>query len=132
MMRVLFILAFVALGIPALIYLLWFVHCTLDRCWVRHARRFCRQNGLEIGRLRWQPAFEQSGVKTESTLVQLDCFDAQKQRKLVLLLVWPFGVRKVLSDGKYPESYDEQWPASNDRPATLGSSGVTKGPPSVN
>lgn len=54
--------------------------------------------------------FEPSGVKTEFTLVQLDCFDTQKQRRLVLLRVWPLGVRKLLSDEKYPESYDEQWP----------------------
>jgi hypothetical protein len=113
MMRVLLIVALVVLGIPALMYVFWFVHCTLDRCCVRHARRFCRQNGLEIRRSRCQPAFEKSGVKTESTLVQLDCFDAQKQRKLVLLLVWPFGVRELVSDEKYPESYDEQWPQTS-------------------
>jgi len=57
--------------------------------------------------------FELSGgkrLKTESTRVQLDCFDAQRQRRLVLLLVWPFGVRKLLSDEIYPESYDSEWP----------------------
>jgi hypothetical protein len=57
--------------------------------------------------------FEPSGdrrVKTEFTLVQLDCFDAQKQRRLVLLRVWLLGVRKMLSDEMYPERYDEQWP----------------------
>jgi hypothetical protein len=100
-------------AIPVVLYLFWVVHCTLDRVCVRHARQFCRRHGLEICRVRWQPAFQPSGgkrVKTESTLVQLDCFDAQKQRRLVLLLVWPFGVRKMVSDEKYPESYDEQWP----------------------
>jgi hypothetical protein len=110
MMRVLFILAIVVFGIPALMYLAWVVHCTLDRCCVRHARRYCRKNGLEISRLRWQIAFEPSGVKTEFTLVQLDCFDAQKQRRLVQLLTWPLGVKKVVSNDKYPESYDDQWP----------------------
>lgn len=111
MSRVLIIAGYVA-AIPALIYLLWVVHCTLDRVCVRHARMFCNRQGLEISRVRWQPAFEPSGgkrVKTESTLVQLDCFDAQKQRRLVLLLVWPFGVRKLVSDEIYPESYDSQW-----------------------
>jgi hypothetical protein len=113
MMRVLLILALVLVGMPAMIYLLWVVHCTLDRVCVRHARRFCRRHGLEIRRVRWQPAFKLSGgkrVKTEFTLVQLDCFDVQKQRRLVVLLVWPFGVRKMVSDEKYLESYDEQWP----------------------
>jgi hypothetical protein len=77
---------------------------------LRHAQRFCRRKGWEINRSRCQPAFEQSGVKTEFTLVQLDCFDAAKQRKLVLLLVWPLGARKLVSDQQYPESYDDQWP----------------------
>ena len=110
MTRVVLIVAIVVVGVPALIYLLWFVHCALDRVCVRHAQRFCRRQGFEICRTRCQPAFEPSGVKTESTLVQLDCLDAQKQRRLVLLLVWPFGVRKLVSDEKYPESYDSQWP----------------------
>jgi len=55
-------------------------------------------------------AFDQSGVKTEFTIVELDCLDGQKQRKLVRLLVWVFGIRKVLNDEKYPESFDEKWP----------------------
>jgi hypothetical protein len=108
-----FLIAGYVVAIPALVYLLWVVHCTLDRVCVRHAKRFCRQHGLEICRVRCQPAFEPSGgkrVKTESTLVQLDCFDAQKQRRLVLLLVWPFGVHKLVSDEIYPETYDSQWP----------------------
>lgn len=112
MPRVLIIAGYVV-AIPALIYLLWVVHCTLDRVCVWHARRFCSRQGLEISRVRYQPAFEPSGgkrVKTESTLVQLDCFDAEKQRRLVLLMVWPFGVRKLVSNEIYPESYDSQWP----------------------
>jgi hypothetical protein len=113
MTRALLIIAFVVLGIPALGYLLWVVHCTLDRVCMRHARRFCNRSGLDIRRVRCQPAFEPSGdksIKTEFTLVQLDCLDGKKQRRLVLLLVWPFGVRKLLSDEIYPESYDSRWP----------------------
>ena len=55
-------------------------------------------------------AFDQSGAKTEFTIVELDCLDFQKQRRLIRLLVWVFGIRKVLSDEIYPDSYDEQWP----------------------
>jgi len=68
---------------------------------------------LEIFRVRWHSGIRAVGVKTEFTLVQLDCFDAQKQRKLVLLLVWPFGIRKMLSNEEYPESYDENWPQAS-------------------
>src|SRR6185295_1078452 len=93
-------------------YFLWVVHCILGKLCVKHAERFCRRIGLEVRRARWQPEFEPSGVKTEFTLVQLDCFDAQKQRRLVLLSVWPFGVRKTISYEEYPQSYDTQWPDS--------------------
>ena len=113
MLRVLLIIALIVVGLPAMIYLLWVVHCTLDRICVGHARRFCKRHSLEICRIRWQIEFEPSGakrIKTENTLVQLDCFDREKQRRLVLLRVWPLGVRGLLSDEKYPESYDEQWP----------------------
>jgi hypothetical protein len=113
MSRTLLIFAGYVVAAPVVLYLFWVVHCTLDRVCVRHARRFCRRHGLEICRVRCQPAFELSGgkrIKTESTLVQLDCLDSERQRRLVLLLVWPFGVRKTVSDEKYPESYDEQWP----------------------
>src|SRR5258706_9670497 len=113
MMRVLSILALVVLGIPALLYLSWFVHCTLDRCCVRHARRFCRRKGLDVRRSRAGMAFGQSGGKTEFTIVELDCLDLQQHRRLIRLLVWVFGIREVLSDGIYPDLYDEQWPQSD-------------------
>ena len=115
MTRVLLIVAFVVVGIPVALYTLWVTHILLGRLCVRHARRFCNRCGMEFRRARWQPEFERRpngsrGVKTEFTLVQLDCLDVQKQRRLVLLSVWPFGVRKTVSDEPYPDSYDNQWP----------------------
>lgn len=99
----------------ALMYLAWGVHCALNRVCAMHGRRYCRRRGFEVTRVRWQMEFERRpdgrrGVKTEHTLVQVDCLDGQKQRRLVLLQVWLFGVRKTLSDEHYPESYDSQWP----------------------
>lgn len=113
MLRMVLISAGVVVFIPLSLYLFWVVHCTLDRIIVKHARRFCSRRGLEISRVRWQPDFELSGgkrLKTEFTQVQLDCLDAQKQRRLVLLLAWPFGVRELVSDEMYPDAYDSQWP----------------------
>ncbi len=110
MMRAILIVVVVTIGIPVSLYLFWVVHNALGRVCVRHARKFCQQKGLEICRARWQPAFDESGVKTDSTLVQLDCFDSHQRRKLIVLLVWPFGVRKMVGDEDYPTSYDEQWP----------------------
>jgi hypothetical protein len=104
------ILAVIVIGSPVIIFLFALVHVTLDRLCVNYARRFCARKGLEIRRVRCQPARDNSGVKTESTLVQLDCLDTLKQRKLVLLVVWPFGVRKLLSSEPYPDSYEEKWP----------------------
>lgn len=108
MMRTLLMVALVVCGAPVLIYLLGCVHCALDHVCVRHARNFCQRNGLHLCRVRWQPQFETSGVKTEFTLVQMDCLDPQKQRRLVVLSVWPFGVRKLVSNEEYPDSYEEQ------------------------
>ena len=110
-------LGLVAISILA-VFLAYPVHCALDRICVGHARKFCKRHGLEISRVRWQMEFERRsdgrrGVKTEFTLVQLDCLDVQKQRRLVLLRVWPLGIRKLMSDEKYPESYDEQWPQTS-------------------
>jgi hypothetical protein len=115
MTRTVIIVAIVVVGIPAALYAMWATHILLGRLCVRHAQRFCRRSGLEFRRVRWTPEFEQRpdgsrGVKTEFTLVQLDCLDAQKQRRLVLLSVWPFGVRGTVSDEPYPDSYDNQWP----------------------
>lgn len=110
MTHVLLIVALVAVGIPAILYAFWVTHIMLARLCISHARRFCNRSGLEFRRARCQPELEPSGIKTEFTLVQLDCLDAQKQRRLILLSVWPFGVRKTLSDEPYPDSYDSQWP----------------------
>jgi len=110
MTRVLLIVALVLVGIPIVLYAFWVTHTLVGRLCIRHARRFCSRTGLEFRRARWQPEFEPSGVKMESTLVQLDCLDGQKQRRLVLLSVWPFGVRKTVSDEPYPDSYDIKWP----------------------
>jgi len=110
MTRVLLIVAFAVVGIPTALYGAWVTHIMLGRLCVRHARKFCSRSGLEIRRARWHPEFEPSGFKTEFTLVQLDCLDAHKQRRLVLLSTWPFGIRKKVSDEPYPDSYDNQWP----------------------
>ncbi len=112
-MRALWIILAVAVYIPLSLYLFYVVHFGLGRLCVRYARKFCKRRGLEVSRARWQPDFELSDgkrLKTEFTQVQLDCLDVQKQRRLVLILAWPFGVRKLVSDEIYPESYDGQWP----------------------
>ena len=86
--------------------LLFLVHYGLDYCCLVYARRFCKRQGYRISRWRCGPALDQSGVKTEYTLVVLDCLDGQNQHRLVRMLVWLFGIHRVLSDEKYPESHD--------------------------
>jgi hypothetical protein len=105
--NMLFVLALVALTVFGL-FLFVVVHDALECCCLRHALRFCRRNGFEVCRSRVGPAFDTSGIKTEFTVVELDCLDSQKERKLVRLLVWVLGIRKVLSTGDYPESQEEQ------------------------
>ena len=90
----------------------WYVHCGLDRFCTILARRFCVKRGLAIHRSRTAIATGASAVKTEFTIVELDCIDSSQQRRLIRLLVWVFGVRELLSDENYPASHDESWPQS--------------------
>jgi hypothetical protein len=76
----------------------YLVHRGLEYCYLLHARRFCRKNGFVLVRWRYGPAFDKSGVKTEFSIFELDCLDTQKQRRLIRLSVWIFGVRKILPD----------------------------------
>jgi len=110
MSHILLIIAFTMVGIPTVLYLFWITHIQLDRLCIKHARRFCIRSGLEFRRARWQPEFDSPGIKTEFTLVQIDCFNLEKQRRLILLSVWPFGVRKTISNEPYPDDDDSQWP----------------------
>ncbi len=57
-------------------------------------------------------AFDSRRVKTEFTIVELDCLDGKGQRKLVRLVVWVFGVKSVLCHEDYPTDFDEKWPDS--------------------
>jgi hypothetical protein len=98
------------LTLPAL----WATHLLLGQLCLAHARRYCRRCGLKPCRFRWQPEFDRSGMKTESTLVQLDCVDGAGERRLILLVVWPFGVRSLVSNEPYTPSDDLDWPKSTD------------------
>lgn len=91
----------VAIGVLVL-GLHWIVHCGLERCYLRLAHRFCQKRGLTISRSRCGPAFDDRG-KTEYSIVELDCVHPQEGRQLIRLLVWIFGVRKVLSIEPFPE-----------------------------
>jgi hypothetical protein len=60
------------------------------------------------------PPFDQaSKIKTEFTMIEIDCRNREGQRRLVRLLAWPFGIRKVLSDEAYPDTPDEEMPFMN-------------------
>lgn len=112
------VVASAKLGGPALIILIiaagvltlpiyYFVHGgILYCCWVQ-ACRFCRKNGFEPARWRCRPEFDKSGVKTEFTIIELDCLDASGDRRLIRLRVWLFGVRAILSNEKFAESEED-------------------------
>lgn len=88
----------VILLIPCTIYLFWLVHRSLENyCYVPHARKWCRRNGLEPRSWKCEIALDKSGVKSELSIVELECIDGNGQRRLVRLLVWLTGVKVVLS-----------------------------------
>ena len=88
--------------------LLWWVHCGLESWYVRLGRRFCMTRGFTPSRWRCGPAFDATGVKTESSVVELDCEHPEKGRQLVRLLVWAFGVRKILGIEPFSEEDRDQ------------------------
>ena len=100
------VLVVAVLAMPAL----WATHRFLGHLCVVHARRYCHRSGLKPCRFRWQPEFDRSGMKKEATLVQLECLDVAKERRLILLSVCPFGVRSLVSNEPYAPSYDVHWP----------------------
>jgi len=77
--------------------LFYLVHGRLKYCYYLYACRFCRNNGIKLVRWRCGPEFE-AGGKTEYTIFDMDCLDAQDERRLIRLRVWIFGVRKVLAN----------------------------------
>ena len=95
----------VACGI-LIVPLMWYVHCGLEQCYVRFGHRFCKKRGLNVSRCRCDPEFEDSGVKTESSIVEFDCTTSDGVRQLVKLRVWIFGIRKVLSIEPFPENQE--------------------------
>jgi hypothetical protein len=80
------------------LYVYGLVRWGLHRIYVAHAQRFCRKRGLEILNGRAGAAFGEYGTKTEFTLFDLECLDAQKQPQRIRLLIWIFGIRQVLGD----------------------------------
>ncbi len=88
--------------------LFWWVHCGLESWYVRLGRSFCTRRGLTPSRWRCGPQFDDAGVKTEYSVVEIDCDRPEEGRQLVRLLVWIFGVRKVMSIGPFPEEEEGQ------------------------
>lgn len=82
---------------------LFFTHWTIEGYYIWLGRRFCKKRGLVISRHFCGPEFEDSGVKTEYSIVEIDCLSPEGVRKWVKLRVWIFGIRKVLHVVDYPE-----------------------------
>jgi len=101
-MTIITIIVIIAAGFIAIVSA-WFVHCGLERCYVRYGHRFCTKRGFTITKVRCGPEFEDSGAKTEYSVVEFDCVNPDGARKLVKLRVWIFGIKKVLGIEEFPE-----------------------------
>jgi hypothetical protein len=94
-------IAIIVAGVLAL-PLFVFVHLWLERCYLAYAWRYCKKHGYATSRVRCGPLFDKDGIKTEYSLVEIDCRDPHQRRILLRLKVWVFGVRQVLSSGDFP------------------------------
>jgi uncharacterized damage-inducible protein DinB len=105
-MKWLVIAGLIVVAIPCTLVLWLLVHRAMERCYLAHAARYCRKRGLNWVRARIGPEFDDEGVKTEFTVIELDCRDAQGERQLVRLQVWLFGVRRDISREKIMDLLD--------------------------
>lgn len=96
-----------------------FVHIWLERCYLAYGRRYCKRHGFVISRYRCGPLFNMDGIKTEFSLVEVDCLDKNQRHVLLRLRVWAFGVCEVLSADDFPL---ENMPAADQDPAAKSKS----------
>ncbi len=61
---------------------------------VCHVRRYCAKNGIFISGWRVAPAFDEKGIKTENSQVEI-LSECQNKKKIFRFVVWPFGIRNV-------------------------------------
>ncbi len=85
-----------------------FVHVWLERCYLAYARRYCKRHGYAVSRYRCGPLFDKDGIKTEYSLVEIDCLDRNQRHTLLRLKVWAFGVRQVLSVDDFPKEQEHE------------------------
>jgi glucose-6-phosphate-specific signal transduction histidine kinase len=92
-----FILTGAIFGLMVLMpFLYLIIHYGLEeRFYIPFALAYCRKNGRDPIKWRCAPAFH-NGFKTEFTIVQVLCSDDNDHKSLARLLVWVFGVKKVL------------------------------------
>jgi hypothetical protein len=84
-----------------IVFLFSVVRYALDKYfYFPFALTYCRRRGLIPIKWRCASAYY-DGIKTEFTIVEVLCSDGNDLKSLVRLLVWIFGVKKVL-DGNAP------------------------------
>jgi hypothetical protein len=91
------LVVWVIVGLP----MWWLIHCFLQHAYVRMACRFCRKRGMVVSRYRSVCA--KNNVRTEQTLVELDCVHPQNGRQIVRFVVWGLGIRRKVSIEPYQE-----------------------------
>lgn len=114
-------IAIITAGVLAL-PLFVLVHVWLERCYLAYARRYCKKNGYAIARYRCGPLFDKGGVKTEYSLIEIDCHDHEQRHLLLRLKVWAFGVQQVLSSEDFPNELN-----NGDTPCSLATSDPSPG-----
>ena len=102
----LFIVILLAIVLIAVLPVMYLVHLGLNRCYFLYVQRYCSKHDFKISRYRLGSAF-QDGVKTEYSLMEIDCLDNIKQHKLIRLVVWIFGIRSVSIESFPDQSQDD-------------------------
>jgi hypothetical protein len=70
------------------------IHGVLNRICFAHVKRYCLSHDIEVTEWRLFPAFDQTGIKTENTQIEIRS-DGPGGQKVYRFIVWIFGVRTV-------------------------------------
>jgi hypothetical protein len=93
----------VLLGLILMFFVFCLVHFLLYYYFLIYALLFCSRNRYTLQKWKCGMALDMEGIKTESTVFELDCLDAEKQPRFVRLVSGFFGIRELLVDEGHSE-----------------------------
>jgi hypothetical protein len=87
----------------AIIPLFYFVHGLLNWICFAHVKRYCRIHEIDVSGWRLFPAFDERGIKTENTQIEILSNGPEDEQTIYRFIVWAFGIRNVVESPFNPD-----------------------------